>query len=496
MDLPFKVLRPLAARYAPALAAEAFARGLVTTATDGTQRAIPPGATPVVLDSDEIHRRHRLSWLLSTAGFRMAQSTVQGRDREVLLGALSPLERRLVERSSPRTKALAITRVDFLVGDRPRALELNATIPAMPGYSDMAAGAFLEVVGTAVGLDAPARAALVRQNGSNVEALYRALLGAYRQARGREPVRIAILCRRNDSQLSEVDHLVRRFTELGTEAHRVYPDEASGGEQLTAHGLGFDLVYRHLFVHRLAETPSPFLEAFFAGDAAPGSQLFNGPAAHVEAKSNFALLSQATDDRALATRAGLDAEMLEAIRTSVPWTRRLVDGPTRGPHGEAIAGLLGHVAANPGMFVLKRAWDYGGKAVFVGPAADEPGFATRAEAAFGRALSWPETVEHAAADHRGGGFVVQAVVDVPREAHVLATPGGPVDAEVFVDYSAFASVGLTPPPGWGGVVRASVSRIVNIQGGGGVLPLLRREVWEQLAQAAMSMESQQAAGRS
>jgi hypothetical protein len=495
LDLPFKVLHPLAGRYAPALAGEAFARGLVTTAPDGTERAIPPGATPVVLETAEIARRHRLSSLLASAGFRMAQAVVQGADRELLLAALSPLERRLVERSSPRTRALAITRVDFLVGEQPRALELNATIPAMPGYSDMAAGAFLEVVGAAAGLDPATRAALQRENGSNVEALYQALLAAFRQVRGRAPERIAVLCRRHDSQLSEVNLLVKRFGELGTEAHRVFPDEAGGSEQFTAHGLAFDLVYRHLFVHRLAETPSPFLEAFFAGDAAPGSQLFNGPAAHVEAKSNFALLSRAVDEPPLAALAGLDPESLAAIRSSIPWTRLLVDGPARGPGGESIARLVGHVAAHPEAFVLKRAWDYGGKAVFVGPAAEEPGFAARAQSAFGRALSWAEVVERAAADRRGGGFVVQAVVDVPRAAHLLATAEGPVEAEVFVDYSAFASVGLTAEPAWGGVVRASASRIVNIQGGGGVLPLLRREVWERL-ERALSVESRSTPERS
>ena len=145
--------------------------------------------------------------------------------------------------------------------------------------------------------------------------------------------------------------------------------------------------------------------------------------------------------------------------------------------------LVALVAAHPEGFVLKRAWDYGGKAVFVGPASEEPGFATRSEAAFGERLDWPELVRRAAADPRGGGFVVQAVVDIPRERHLLATPGGPVEAEVFVDYSSFASVGVRPEPAWGGVVRASASRIVNIQGGGGVLPLIEASVWERLRRA-------------
>ena len=480
MNDPFQDLRPLAGTYATALAREAFSRGLVTTAPDGTQRAITPGATPVVLPAGVIAERHTLARTLATAGFQMAQATVLGPSRELLLGALSPLERRLVERSAPRTHRLAIARIDFLVSAQPAALELNATIPAMPGYSDMAAGAFLSAVGHAAGMDAATVRQLESQNGSNVEALYRALVAASIQEHGRPPERIAVLCRRSDSQLSEVDHLVRRFGELGTETHRVYPDEASGDALFTAHGKTFDFVYRHLFVHRLSEMPHAFLEAFFAGEAAPGSLLFNHPAAHVEAKSNFALLSRALEEPPLAAAAGLGPDELEAIRRAVPWTRVLAPGPARGPDGDPVPDLVAHVAAHPEGFVLKRAWDYGGKAVFVGPASDEPGFATRSEAAFGGRLGWADLVRRAAADSRGGGFVVQAVVDIPRERHLLATSGGAVEAEVFVDYSAFASVGLDPEPAWGGVVRASASRIVNIQGGGGVLPLLEQSVWAKL----------------
>src|SRR5262249_20397069 len=214
-----------------------------------------------------------------------------------------------------------------------------------------------------------------------------------------------------------------------------------------------------------------------------GSLLLNRPAAHVEAKSNFALLSSALEDPALAGAAGLTPEELEAIRESVPWTRILAPGPARLPGGQRVRDLVSHVAAHAEAFVLKRAWDYGGKAVFVGPASVEPGFAARSEAAFGERLDWPELVGRAAADRRGGGFVVQAVVDLPRERHLLATPAGAVEAEVFVDYSSVASVGVDPEPPWGGVVRPSASRMGNVRGGGGALPLLRETVWARLRDA-------------
>jgi hypothetical protein len=50
---------------------------------------------------------------------------------------------------------------------------------------------------------------------------------------------------------------------------------------------------------------------------------------------------------------------------------------------------------------------------------------------------------------------------------------------MFVDFSAYASLGMHPPP-WGGVCRASSSSIVNIVGGGGVAPLLRDDVAAEL----------------
>ena len=78
MPDPFQDLRPLAGTYATALARDAFSRGLATTAPDGSQRPITPGATPVVLPAAIIAERHALARTLATAGFRMAQSVVLG----------------------------------------------------------------------------------------------------------------------------------------------------------------------------------------------------------------------------------------------------------------------------------------------------------------------------------------------------------------------------------------------------------------------------------
>jgi hypothetical protein len=473
----FQALRRAATAIAPHLAALAYARGLAVTRPDGSTQPIPVGATAVVLPEADIAARRKTSALLASAGFKMAQAVVQGPERAWLLDSLGPIERRIVERAAPALVALAIARVDFFAASRLAALELNATIPAMPGYSDVAAGAFIEVLGQRAGLPAAELERLQRLNGNNVAALHHALLQGFAQARGgARPKRMAILCRRADAQLTEVRHLVERFSAWGTDAEVVYPDELSGTGAVVARGVHFDFVYRHYFIRRLEESPNPWLEAFFTRPTDFGAVLLNGPAAHVETKANFALLSRAVGEPALAERAHLTEAELQAIGASVPWTRALARGPGVDPDGVAVTDVVARVAAEPARFVLKRAWDYGGKAVFVGSHAREAGFAERAQAAFGASLEWPEVVARAAADTRGGGFVVQQRVEAPVQNHLLATASGAVAVDVHVDYSAFCSVGLPEQPAWGGVVRASVSPIVNILGGGGVLPVLTADV--------------------
>jgi hypothetical protein len=74
---------------------------------------------------------------------------------------------------------------------------------------------------------------------------------------------------------------------------------------------------------------------------------------------------------------------------------------------------------------------------------------------------------------------VQASVPTETRELALHTPDGSTSGMMRVDYAAYASLGAGAIS-WGGVVRAAPSAIVNIVGGGGVVPVLRREVAEAL----------------
>ncbi|OGQ14504.1 MAG: hypothetical protein A2138_20405, partial [Deltaproteobacteria bacterium RBG_16_71_12] len=447
------------------------------TTPDGGTRPIPIALVPVVLDAGELRRRQRLAAHLSSAGLKMARAALAHPAlRARLLGALSPLEAELAA-LRPVT-LLATTRVDFLEGATLQALELNATIPAMQGYSDIAAQAFFDVVGAAAGASEPTIARWRAANGSNARALFDALCAGYARVRpGRAPTRAALLCRRHDAQLSELCHLRDRVRSFGLDADIVYPDQLADDDEAVRVGeLRYDLVYRHLFVRRLEEQG-------FAGAAAARRLLLeengrravvlNPAASHVEVKAVFALLSSSVEDDALAAHAGLTDEERAAIAVTVPWTRALADD-----------GVLALVVADPDRFVLKRAWDYGGRAVFIGRDRTEPGFAERVRVAWPDAdTSWASTCARAAADPRGGGFVVQELVEATPGPNLLCDPRGVTPAALTVDFSAYASVGLDVEPPWGAVCRGAPSRIVNIVGGGGVVPVLRADVARELAAA-------------
>src|SRR5438034_636139 len=88
------------------------------------------------------------------------------------------LEARALAATWGEAERLATARVDYLVDEagRPRALEVNATIPAMQGYSDIVAAAFLREVSRERGAPESLAAALLDENGRNADMLLDSLL--------------------------------------------------------------------------------------------------------------------------------------------------------------------------------------------------------------------------------------------------------------------------------------------------------------------------------
>lgn len=451
------------------LATRASESGLAVTGADGSKRAIPIGALPVIVPADEIDRRTRLAATLVSATAKAARWRLGGEHRANVLAALGPSERRFVEATWDREDTLAVGRVDFLGAPTLQALEVNATIPAMQGYSDIAAESWLK---TFAGKRSDI-AALIRANGSNALALLDALATIYRNARPDELGRVGLLCRRGDAQLTELAFLRDRFTAAGMDAVIVYPDELTWRRGSLHHdGRPLPLVYRHLFLSRLDASPSPALEAAMLEERSTGTLVLNRPAPHLEMKSTLAVLSAALDTP-LGDRLALSSDEIDAVRSSVPWTRRLL------PHAhEGSRSFLDVVTQSPDDYVLKRSWSYGGNEVFVGRGRGDDAFWRRVHATYPDVNVWSELVERAAQDDRGGGFVVQRAVARRQERQLLCTPDAVDWRMVTTDYAAYASLGATPA--WSGVCRAAASDIVNIVGGGAVVPLLTQEVADAL----------------
>lgn len=455
-------------KVARAHAARAQALGLCVTQPDGSEKPIPPVLSPVVVDPAWLRGQVRDACHLAELVRKVTAGMLAGPERGEILDALWPFERTCID-AAGLPERLANVRADLFLGDRgAQALELNATIPAMQGYSDIAARAFLEAVGPELGLDQARIERAVADNGENTRALFESLQAFARARTGRNFERVALLHRPMDSQLSELRYLARRWEQLGVRALVAEGTELRwDGSRASVRGEPVDFIYRHIFARRI-EPDTDLARLLPTPLAFP---IANPVAAPYEMKRTFAELSRTAHEPELARRYGLDDADLALVRAFVPWTRPFRAGPTDGPDGERIDELVSHVAREPARYVLKRSWDYGGRAVFLGFEAELPVTLERAKVAFGEPLHWPDLVHRCAGDRVGGGFIVQERVVTRAEEHLLVTDAGPSWQPFFTDFSVYACVGQ-PDPGWGGVVRASTSAVVNIASGGGVAPVL------------------------
>jgi len=428
-------------------AERAWAEGMTVRKPDGTVVPIPLIAEPEVLGREELAALAREAEAILSGAVKLARVLLGSgdvRDRAALEEPFSGLEREAMARlfvDAPLP--VMVARVDFLApegGGAPRALELNATIPAMPAYADLAAFAWIRAAARARGRSPREENALVAACGSHMERLREALVAYYRSRGGtRERPSIALVARPGDAQIGELRRLAGHFRQMGHEAENLVPDACEPER--------WDVLYRHVWAHRV-DPASPFARALRDPARFVIANPVNGL---LEAKALFARLSECAEDRALADRAGLD-ERERAAAARLPWTRRL---------DEAVAARISRDRAG---YVVKRSWDYGGKSVSLGAEMTED--------------AWARAVEQALRDERGGGFVAQERIFAVRRPATRIAPEGTTRGELYRDVSTYCGLGPSRPDG--SVVRAAASPIVNILGGGGLAPVVPTEVHEAL----------------
>jgi hypothetical protein len=434
-------------RVGRAAAERAWSEGMTVLRPDGTVVPIPLVAEPEVLPRAALAALAREAERILSGAVKLARALLasgDARDRAALEEPFAGLEREAMEKLFTEAPLPAmVARVDFLApsdGGPPRALELNATIPAMPGYADLAAHAWIRAAARARGRSPREEGALVAACGSHMERLREALVAFYRARGGtRERPSIALVARPGDAQIGELRRLAAHFRQMGHEARNLVPAECEPER--------WDVLYRHVWANRV-DPAAPFARAL----RAPGRYVLANPVnGLLEAKALFARLSECAEDDALAARAGLDAEE-RAAAARLPRTRRL---------DEAVAARI--VAERP-RWVVKRSWDYGGKSVHLGAELTDE--------------AWARAVGEAVRDTRGGGFVAQERIFAARRPATRVAPEGTTRLELYRDVSTYCGLGASRPDG--SVVRAATSPIVNILGGGGLAPVVPEDVHEAL----------------
>jgi hypothetical protein len=427
-------------------AERAWSDGMTVLRPDGSVVPIPLLAEPEVFSRAALSDAAAEAERILSGAVKLARALLASgdeRDRAALVDPFSGLEAEAMAKLFEAPLPVLVARVDWLVpaaGGPPRALELNATIPAMPAYADVAAFSWIRAAARARGKPAREENALVSACGSHMERLREAMVAHYR-ARGGTAARpsIAIVARPGDAQIGELRRLEAHLRQMGHAAENLTPD-ACVPER-------WDVLYRHVWAHRV-DPGAPFARALLQPER---FVLLNPVNGLLEAKALFARLSECAEDAALAARAGLDAAERDAAGR-LPWTRRL------GPE------LVARVVAERERFVVKRSWDYGGKSVHLGAELGPE--------------AWARVVEEAARDEKGGGFVVQERIFAARRPATRITPDGASRGDLYRDLSTYCGLGPSRPSG--SVVRAAASPIVNILGGGGLAPLLPEDVYDAL----------------
>lgn len=425
----------------------------VYRASESRYTLIPASMDPLVMADRVWHELQNDAGLILSALQKLGAILRKDAQNRLLL-PLAPLEKEAADFGG-----LATARLDlFFDGDDLKVIEANTTIPAMQAYSDMIKTAYLK-----------AFRPTVKMKTSNTQDLLQSLLQHYARTGGLVQFpRMAIVARPGDSQLAELLWLQREWQSQGYETLLLTPDELDIKDgQLWTGSQPIDLVYRHIFAHRLSRN-SAFAEACLQSER---YRVFNPIAAHLEAKGVLAELSRYAADPALSHFLGLQDDEINATCRRVAWSRLLQKGPATVPGGETVPDLVTWVKDQAHDLVVKSSLGYGGYGIFIGQSFLEKSTQDRVRKLLNtpHEVSWPQLIDFLLGQGEGQ-WIVQRKVSGRKLRHRFLMEGRVIEKETFVDCSIFTNSGVSFRPA-GGACRFSTDAIVNIGQGGGLMPL-------------------------
>jgi hypothetical protein len=357
---------------------------------------------------------------------------------------LLPEERELVAIDPGYRRSSPLSRLDsFLTPSSYQYVELNAETPAGGAYADTLGELFLELP---IVRRFQERWKLRRFHTS--ERTLGTILGCYREAGGRKEQPTIAVVDYEDVPTRVEHHMVRRhFESRGCPTLVCDPRQLDyEGGRLWHAGREIDVVYKRLLVNELLEHASevrPLIDAVRDRAVVIVNPFRCKP---IHKKAIFAVL---TDD---ALQQLFTPAEREAIRTHVPWTRRVVEGRT-SRLGEQI-DLPSYVLRNRERLVMKPNDEYGGKGIFIGWETSDADWAR----ALGDALASP--------------YVVQERVELLRQEFPEIAPasdggrGSLRFRDFVVDLDPYVFDGEVE----GFLTRLSATSLANVTSGGGQVP--------------------------
>lgn len=406
-------------------------------------RRIGVSLRPHLLERRQFDLLARTAELVASALEKVAAAAVQSPELMRQLG-LTDAEQKLAVIDPGFSGAGVTTRIDgFVRGEQIKFVEYNGENPS--SLSDQ------EGINRVLS-ELPAMSMFTRRyqhrQFSPTERLLQTLLAKWREWGGNGVPNIAIVDWKNLPTSNEFILLQEYF-----QAHRVptivcSPDELEyRGHRLRCGNFDVDLVYKRVIIHeflaRYDET-HPLVRAYRNHDVCVVNP-FRCKIMHK--KASFEVL---TDE---AYRRWFDPREERAIKSSIPWTRRMAH--RRVIYRRRNVDLPTLVRRNRERFVLKPNDDYGGHGVFIGPRLDQ--------------RAWEGAIETALSSD----YVVQEAIDLQPEEFPIFNETGWKLQPMFVDTNPFLFAGKV----CGAMVRLSSSPVVNVTSGGGEAGFLVLNGW-------------------